>query len=79
MQRKLLKICSLFLSLTATFSNIIPTFAYDLDEDKNSIESIEYQNTNDDYFDASSLIFAKIGSQYKVIIPHRRYNFKSFL
>ncbi len=69
MKNKLLKMMAMMLSVSTIASTNFPSLAYEVDEDKNSIEEVEYQNTNDDYFDNSSLVFAEIGSQYKVTIP----------
>lgn len=51
------------------FSSIVPVFAYDLDSSGNSIENIEYQNTDDEDFVSATNVFAEIGSEYTVTIP----------
>ena len=63
------KYTSLVLAGLMCFSSITPAFAYDLDENKNSIESVEYQNTNDADYSNQTNVFAELGSEYKVTIP----------
>lgn len=68
MKQKIFKNFALLLSLL-TIVNSFPVYAYNLDEDGNSIEKIEYdENTNTD-FENSASVFAEIGSVYKVTIP----------
>ena len=59
------------LSFLMCFTSIIPSFAYDYDinEKGNSIENIEYQNTEDENFTNATNVFAELGSEYKVTIP----------
>ena len=68
MKNKTLRILSLALA-TATLSTSTPVFAYDVDEHDNSIESAQYQNTEDEDFNNATNVFAQIGSEYKVTIP----------
>ena len=69
MKRKVLKLLSIVLSGTIFLGTISPVSAYDLDENGNSLESIEYQNTEDEDFTDIADVFAEISSQYKVTIP----------
>ena len=62
-------ILTLSLVSLVTFSNVLPTFAYEVDENDNSIENIEYQNTNNTDFTDEVSVYAQIGSEYKVTIP----------
>ncbi len=50
-------------------SSVSPAFAYDLDEKGNSVEEVEYQNTEDEDYSNQTNVFAEIGSEYKVTIP----------
>ena len=63
------KYTSLVLAGLMCFSSVTPAFAYDLDENNNSIESIEYQNTEDEDYTNKTSVFAELGSEYKVTIP----------
>ncbi len=69
MKNKILRILSLALAVTTTLSTSIPVFAYDVDEHDNTIESVEYQNTEDENFNNTTNVFAQLGSEYKVTIP----------
>ena len=69
MKKKKLKLFSILFSAITMINNVFPTFAYDIDTEDNSIESIEYQNNEDIDFENSSNVFAQLGSEYKVIIP----------
>ena len=69
MKRKALKLLSIVLSNVMIFGTVLPTSAYNLDEDHNSIESVEYQNTEDEDFTNVTNVFAELGSEYKVTIP----------
>ncbi len=60
---------SLMLAALMCFTSIIPSFAYDLDEKGNSVEEVEYQNTEDEDYTNVTNVFAEIGSEYKVTIP----------
>ena len=51
------------------FGTVLPTSAYNLDENNNSVESVEYQNTTDEDFTNKVNVFAQLGSEYKVTIP----------
>ena len=69
MKRKNLKLLSIILSSTMIFGTVLPTSAYNLDENNNSVESVEYQNTTDEDFENMANVFAQLGSEYKVTIP----------
>ena len=69
MKKKFLKILSLALCTSMIVSTAISASAYDLDEHDNSIESVEYQSTEDEAFSNVTNVFAQIGSEYKVTIP----------
>ncbi len=69
MKNKTLKILSLGLATTSVVSTSTPVFAYEVDENENSIENVEYQNTADEDFENSTNVYAEIGSEYKVTIP----------
>lgn len=69
MKRKILKLLSIVLSSITIFANIPTTFAYNLDASDNSIESVEYQNTEDESFVNVSDVFAELASVYKITIP----------
>ena len=69
MKNKILRILSLALAVTTTLSTSIPVFAYDVDEHDNSIESVEYQITEDEDFNNVTNVFAQLGSEYKITIP----------
>ena len=69
MKKKLLQILSLGLTIVTITGNSLPIFAYNVDENGNSIESVEYQNNEDENFTNSANVFAELGSQYKVTIP----------
>ena len=69
MKNKILRILSLALAVTTAFSTSIPVFAYDVDEHDNSVESVEYQNTENEDFTNTANVFAQLGSEYKVTIP----------
>ena len=62
---------SLMLAALMCFTSIIPSFAYDydIDEKGNSVEEVEYQNTEDEDYTNVTNVFAEIGSEYKVTIP----------
>ena len=64
------KYISLFLTGLMCVSSIIPSFAYDydIDENGNSFEDVEYQSIEDEKY-AETNVFAEIGSEYKVTIP----------
>ncbi len=70
MKTKLTNFLSFGLVLSTILSNDISSFAYDIpvDNQDSSIETIEYQSTNDNDFDATN-IFAQLSSIYKVTIP----------
>ncbi len=69
MKRKALKLLSIVLSNVMIFGTVLPASAYNLDENHNSIESVEYQNTQNNDFTNTSQIFAELASIYKVTIP----------
>ncbi len=69
MKNRMFKILSLGLVVISSTSNTIPVFAYDVDENDNSIESVEYQNDKDKDFNNNTSVFAQLGSEYKVTIP----------
>ena len=58
------RIFSVMLSFLMCLTSITPAFAYDLDSSGNSIENVEYQNTEDE-----TNVYAEIGSEYKVTLP----------
>ena len=68
MKKKYFKILSLFLSLSTIFTSIQPSYAYNM-ENNNSVETIEYQSTEDEDFSNSLNVFAELASIYKVTIP----------
>ncbi len=47
MKKRIIKSFAFALSGLMVMSSVASTFAYDLDSNNNSIESAEYQNTND--------------------------------
>ena len=59
----------LILCLTSTFLLPMNVSAYELDESDNSIESVEYQSSDEENFSNQTSVFAQIGSSYKVTIP----------
>ncbi len=63
------KFLSIVLSLSMVLGNVFPSFAYETDLNDNSIEKIEYQNSEDEDFANKSNVFAKIGSIFNVTIP----------
>ena len=69
MKNKTLKLLSLTLIVSTIFNTSMPAFAYNVDENDNSIEMIEYQNTEDEDFSNTANVFAQLGSEYKVTIP----------
>lgn len=69
MKSKLLKSLSFVLAISLSFNVPLQAFAYDTDTNGNSIDSVEYQTSNDVDFKNTSNVFAEIGSIYKVTIP----------
>ncbi len=69
MKNKLLRTLAAVLSVTTIASTSFPSLAYELDENGNSIEEIEYQNDKDEDFENSTNVFAELKSEYKVTIP----------
>ena len=69
MTKNFLKRLSIILSASLFVRNSCPVLAYELDNDKNSIESVEYQNTKDEDFENFSVVYAELASIYKVTIP----------
>ena len=69
MKKKMVKVCTLALSGLMVISSVSPVFAYDLDVNGNSIENVEYQNTEDENYTNATNVFAELGSEYKVTIP----------
>ncbi len=65
--RKYFRLTSLLLALIMLFSSTLPAFAYETDDDNNSIAEIIYGDYDDD--DPSTGAFAEVGSYYKVTIP----------
>ena len=63
------KYISLVLAGLMCFSSITTVFAYDLDSSGNSVENVEYQNTEDEDYTNKTSVFAELGSEYKVTIP----------
>ena len=57
--------------MTVGFNTIIyaDNFSYNVDTNGNSIEQIEYQNSDDEDFMPETNVFAQVGSLYKVTIP----------
>ena len=60
---------SLMLAALMYTSSVTPVFAYELDTAGNSIENVEYQNTNDADYSNQTNVFAELSSEYKVTIP----------
>ena len=60
---------SLMLAALMCTSSVTPVFAYELDTAGNSIENVEYQNTNDADYSNQTNVFAELSSEYKVTIP----------
>ena len=69
MQSKVLRTLSFILSISLSLASPLKVFAYDLNANDNSIESVTYQTTKDNDFSFASDVFAKIASIYKVTIP----------
>ena len=69
MKKRIVKSFAFALSGLMIMSSVAPTFAYDLDSNNNSIESVEYQNTNDEDYSNQTNVFAELSSEYKVTIP----------
>ncbi len=69
MKRKLLQTLSLIMATTTFVSSSLPTMAYELDTNGNSIEHIEYQNSQDEDFSNTTNVFAELASEYKITIP----------
>ncbi len=69
MKNKTLRILSLAAVPLAASASSMPAFAYNLDENGNSIEMEEYQNSEESTYTNSANVFAEIGSEYKVTIP----------
>ena len=65
MKKKLIKVSSLILS-GLMITSTLPTFAYEKDVNGNSVEFINYQNSEDSNV---TNVYAEIGSEYKVTIP----------
>ena len=68
MKKNLIKISSLILS-GLMITSVLPTFAYEKDVNNNSIESVKYQNTDDEDYTNQTNVFAELGSEYSVTIP----------
>ena len=69
MTKNFLKRLSIALSALLFIGNSYPVLAYELDNNKNSIESVEYQNAKDEDFKNLSVVHAELASIYKVTIP----------
>ena len=65
MKKNLIKISSLILS-GLMITSALPAFAYEKDVNGNSVEFINYQNSEDSNV---TNVYAEIGSEYKVTIP----------
>ncbi len=68
MKKNLIKISSLILS-GLMITSVLPTFAYEKDVNNNSIESVKYQNTDDEDYTKQTNVFSELGSEYSVTIP----------
>lgn len=69
MKKKLLQTLSLGLAIVTVAVNSLSAFAYDLDENRNSIESVEYQESANEDFTNVTNVFAELKSEYKITIP----------
>ncbi len=69
MKKRSIKFLSIALSFFMIANNAITSFSYNVDANNNSLESIEYQNTEDENFTNSANVFALLASEYKVTIP----------
>ena len=66
--KRITKILSLLCAGSTVFTSS-PVYAYELDGQGNSIEEVEYQNSENEDFLNDTSVFAKIGSNYEVTIP----------
>ena len=69
MKNKLFKLLSLGLAAVTILNTSISSFAYEVNEEGNSIDSIEYQSSDETDFSNPTNVFAKLASIYKVTIP----------
>ena len=69
MRKGLIKFLSIILSSVSILNTSFNSFAYTLDADGNSIEQIEYQNSEDENFSNTSNVFAEISNIYNITIP----------
>ena len=69
MRKNLIKFLSIILSSVSILNTSFNSFAYTLDADGNSIEQIEYQNSEDENFSNTSNVFAEISNIYNITIP----------
>ena len=69
MQKRLLKILNSALSLIIILNSCISVFAYELNENGNSTESVSYKSSNNEDFTPKTDVFAELKSEYKVTIP----------
>ena len=69
MKKRSIKFLSIVLSFFMIANNAITSFSYNVDANNNSLESIEYQNTEDENFTNSANVFALLASEYKITIP----------
>ena len=60
MTKRILKRLSIILSASLFVRNSCPVLAYELDNDKSSIKSVEYQNTKDEDFENLSVVYAEL-------------------
>ncbi len=69
MKNTLFRLLSLGLAAVTILNTSISSFAYEVDEEGNSIDSIEYQSSDETDFSNPTNVFAKLASIYKVTIP----------
>lgn len=69
MKNKLINALAAVLLITTIVNASLPTFAYDLNENRNSIESVEYQESANEDFTSATNVFAELKSEYKITIP----------
>ncbi len=68
-EKKIIKNLKPWLSISTISNSVMSVSAYELDAQNNSIESVEYQNSDDADFSNATNVFAELGSQFKVTIP----------